>query len=51
MAYVTVTERVPNFALKKVWRCMNCGSEIIDAKDLYSRRFCSIECKQEFLKE
>ncbi len=33
---------------KKGRRCMNCGRVISEAKDLYTRRFCSVECKEEY---
>ena len=39
--------RVPDFSIQGR-RCMNCGREIYEASDLYSRRFCSVGCKDEY---
>ncbi|MBN2067124.1 MAG: hypothetical protein JW744_01510 [Candidatus Diapherotrites archaeon] len=44
---VTLTaQRAPNFAERKVWRCVNCGKSIEETTDMYSRMFCSVQCKE-----
>ncbi len=50
MALITTVEerRVANFAERKTWRCLNCGKEIENPTDLYSRRFCSVKCKDSY---
>jgi hypothetical protein len=51
MVKLQMHERVRNFAEPKVWKCLECGHAILDARDLYSRRFCSVECKEKFFNE
>lgn len=29
-------------------KCMNCGKQITDKENLYSRRFCSEECRMNY---
>ncbi|MFH0955199.1 MAG: hypothetical protein V1777_03780 [Candidatus Micrarchaeota archaeon] len=48
MVQLQLHQRAPNFALPKLWKCMECGKEILNPKDLYGRRFCSIGCKEKF---
>ncbi|MCX6799238.1 MAG: hypothetical protein NTW59_04045 [Candidatus Diapherotrites archaeon] len=44
----TQLRRAPNFAEPKQWRCLNCGKELQKYNDLYSRRFCSENCRNTF---
>lgn len=44
----TVERRVENFAEKKRWYCLHCGKAIENPKDLYTRRFCSVSCKDAY---
>jgi len=50
LALITTMEerRVSNFAEKKFWRCLNCGKTIENPTDLYSRRFCTVNCKDKY---
>jgi hypothetical protein len=41
-------KRAPNFAEPKQWRCLTCGNVIQHSVDLYTRRFCSEKCKNDF---
>jgi hypothetical protein len=45
---VTVERRVENFAERKTWRCLHCGKGIENPTDLYSRRFCTVRCKEAY---
>ncbi|HLD58392.1 MAG TPA: hypothetical protein VI977_01975 [archaeon] len=40
--------RISYFGLSREKRCMNCGKLIFEERDLYSRRFCSTKCKEEY---
>lgn len=42
-------QRVPNFAVRRMPKCMNCSREIFSGVDMYSRRFCSVRCKEQYL--
>jgi len=49
LSLITTTERrVGNFAEKKTWRCLYCGKDIENPTDLYSRRFCTVSCKDAY---
>ncbi|MDD5163202.1 MAG: hypothetical protein PHD95_03265 [Candidatus ainarchaeum sp.] len=43
-----VQRRVSYFGLQRQKHCMNCGRLIMEEADLYSRRFCSTSCKEEY---
>ncbi|MBU0635514.1 hypothetical protein KKE06_00645 [Candidatus Micrarchaeota archaeon] len=51
MVQLQMHERVRNFAEQKIWRCLECGKDIHNAKDLYSRRFCSVPCKEKYFEQ
>ncbi len=51
MVKLQLHERVRNFAEPKLWKCLECGRGITDARDLYSRRFCSVDCKEKFFNQ
>lgn len=37
---------------RKQYRCMNCGKTITSPEgNMYTRRFCSVACKEEYIKE
>ncbi|MFA4855391.1 MAG: hypothetical protein WC634_02255 [archaeon] len=49
MALLSVMQRrVENFAEKKTWHCLHCGRTIENPTDLYTRRFCSVSCKDAY---
>jgi hypothetical protein len=43
-----IQRRVSYFGLQRQKHCMNCGRIIMEETDLYSRRFCSTPCKEEY---
>lgn len=46
----TVTvQKAPNFAVRQIAKCMSCGRDILSGTDMYSRRFCSVACKESYL--
>jgi len=40
--------RVSYFGVTRQKHCMNCGKPITEETDLYTRRFCSVTCKDEY---
>ncbi|MDP2973635.1 MAG: hypothetical protein Q8N60_01155 [Candidatus Diapherotrites archaeon] len=48
MGIVLTELRAPNFAEKKLWRCVNCGKTIESGEGIYSRMFCSVQCKESY---
>ncbi|MBN1941384.1 MAG: hypothetical protein JW772_04350 [Candidatus Diapherotrites archaeon] len=40
--------RAVYFGAQKERHCMNCGKLIIEDRDFYSRRFCTVSCKEEY---
>ena len=50
ISQVIAVPRTPNFAVpRSVTKCLNCGREIFSGNDMYSKRFCNVRCKQEYL--
>jgi hypothetical protein len=48
MGVTLLTQRARNFAVPREGKCMNCGKSIWPGKGIYEKRFCSIDCKEDY---
>lgn len=48
MGVSLLTQRARNFAVLRETKCLNCGKVILPGRGIYEKRFCSVDCKEEY---